>query len=307
MPTDPQPPDGAVSSSRLRTLSGGGPGVERNDWVATEAPLEIRIGPRPAVVLMRTPGHDEELARGFLFSESLIDSPADIISIGHIPGLTHSYRGNVLIVELVPSKAGAVMERLFASNSSCGVCGKKTIASLELRGSVAPSGFSMSRRVLAELPGRLRAAQPAFDKTGGIHASALFTAAGELVAAREDVGRHNAVDKLVGWAMTAGRLPLGDVALLVSGRVSYEIVQKAVAAGIPLIAAVGAPSSLAIDLAERHGVTLAGFLRPGAMNVYAHPGRIGEEGPGRPQRKRNSVKSPRSPVKKGPGSRIGRK
>ena len=166
------------------------------------------------------------------------------------------------------------IDRNFYSSSSCGVCGKKTIASLEVKGTVSDSRWTIEQSILATLPDQLRAAQQAFAKTGGVHASGLFTPQGELLEAREDVGRHNALDKLIGWALKAGRIPLSDCVLLVSGRVSYEIVQKAVSASLPLIAAVGAPSSLAIELAERFNITLIGFLRSDTMNVYANPARV---------------------------------
>src|SRR6185436_18299827 len=164
-------------------------------------------------------------------------------------------------------KTRPTLDRLFSVNTACGVCGKKTIASLDVRGAKAASKVKVKRKVLASLPARLRKAQKTFAKTGGVHASGLFTPDGKLVAAREDVGRHNALDKLIGWALAGGKIPLKDRILLVSGRVSYELVQKSVVAGIPVIAAVGAPSSLAIELCEKFGITLVGFIRPGAMNA----------------------------------------
>lgn len=167
-----------------------------------------------------------------------------------------------------------MLDRAFYSNASCGVCGKKTIESLEVKGVISRSSFTVRRSILCGLPNQLRNAQTTFVKTGGVHASGLFTIQGDLVVLREDVGRHNALDKIVGWALAEGKLPLSNLVLLVSGRVSYEIVQKAVVAGIPLIAAVGAPSSLAVDLADRFGLTLVGFLKPESMNVYTHPERV---------------------------------
>jgi FdhD protein len=266
-------PNASTVSARVQTLADDA-ARERMDCVAVEAPLEVRIGGKPATVLMRTPGHDEELVRGFLFSEGLIASAADILAMERPTGLTDAQQGNVLAVRLASTRAGSGLDRQFYSSSSCGVCGKKSIASLEVRGPVATSRLSVPRQVLGRLPERLRAEQPAFALTGGVHASGLFTAAGELAAVREDVGRHNALDKLIGWALAAGKLPLSDNVLLVSGRVSYELVQKAVVAGLPFIAAVGAPSSLAVELAERFGITLVGFLRPDALNVYAHAVRV---------------------------------
>jgi FdhD protein len=264
----------ATIPSHIHTLADGAPERDRMDWVAVEAPLEIRIGGRPATVLMRTPGDDEELVRGFLFSEGIIARADDIVSLFRPPNLTAAQEGNVLAVELATTRKPAGLDRNFYSSSSCGVCGKKTIASLEVKGAVSGSRWTVERSVLVALPELLRAAQPTFAKTGGVHASGLFTPDGELVAAREDVGRHNALDKLIGWALAEGRIPLSDHLLLVSGRVSYEIVQKAVSAALPLIAAVGAPSSLAIELAERFNLTLVGFLRHDAMNVYANPARV---------------------------------
>ncbi len=261
--------DDAAVSSRVHTITEGVP-----DWVAVEAPLEIRIGPKPTTVLMRTPGDDEELVRGFLFSEGIITSLDDLVVLGRPPNLSGAEQGNVITVQLTPSHTRPVIDRNFYSSSSCGVCGKKTIASLEVKGTVSDGRFKVSRDVLATLPHQLKAAQSTFAKTGGVHASALFTPEGELIATREDVGRHNALDKLIGWALATRKIPLSDHLLLVSGRVSYEIVQKAVSASLPLIAAVGAPSSLAVELAERFNLTLVGFLRPDTMNVYAHPNRV---------------------------------
>jgi FdhD protein len=259
---------------KVRKLSTHAPRAPQNDWVAAEAPLEVRIGGMTSTVLMRTPGNDEELVRGLLFGEGVISSADDIVSLGHVQFACEQARGTVIAVELAPARKGKTLERSFYSNASCGVCGKKTIASLEVHGAIFDTSLEIARAVLGTLPDRLREAQTTFAKTGGVHASGLFTADGELVVVREDVGRHNALDKIIGWAVSAGELPLSDYVLLVSGRVSYEIVQKSVAAGIPFIAAVGAPSSLAVDLAEHFNVTLVGFLRPSSMNVYAHGERV---------------------------------
>ena len=266
--------DEATISSRVHTIADGAPEHDRVDTVAVEAPLEIRIGLKPATVLMRTPGDDEELVRGFLFSEGIIGSVSEVIWMGRPPNLIGDQQGNVMAVQLAARRQARSIDRNFYSSSSCGVCGKKTIASLEVKGTVSDSRWTIEQSVLATLPDQLRAAQQAFAKTGGVHASGLFTPQGELLEAREDVGRHNALDKLIGWALKAGRIPLSDCVLLVSGRVSYEIVQKAVRASLPLIAAVGAPSSLAIELAERFNITLIGFLRSDTMNVYANPARV---------------------------------
>jgi FdhD protein len=266
--------DDATVASPVHTIADGGSERDRMDWVAVEAPLEIRIGPKPATVLMRTPGDDEELVRGFLFSEGIVTGAADIISINRPPNLTGPQQGNVMVVQLTGRRNGPTIDRNFYSSSSCGVCGKKTITALEVKGTISESRLTVERSVLGTLPSQLREAQQTFAKTGGVHASGLFTPEGELVAVREDVGRHNALDKLIGWALAAGKVPLSDYLLLVSGRVSYEIVQKAISASLPMIAAVGAPSSLAIELAERFNLTLVGFLRPDTMNVYANPARV---------------------------------
>ncbi len=245
------------------------------DEIAVEAPLEIRVGGKALTVVMRTPGNDEELARGFLYAEGLVDAGADIVSIARPAALTGDEVGNVVDVTLRPGARPPEGERLFYASSSCGVCGKNAISALRVRAPLVSSSLRVAAATLGALPDRLRAAQPLFARTGGVHASGLFAADGTLELAREDVGRHNALDKIIGWAVAAGRLPLVDRLLVVSGRVSYEIVQKAIAAGLPLVAAVGAPSTLAIELAEEFAVTLVGFLRDGGMNVYTHGERVG--------------------------------
>jgi FdhD protein len=241
-------------------------GTARDDAVAVEAPLELRVGRTPLTVLMRTPGHDEELVTGFLFGEGVIDDADELLEFEPLGP-------NAASVSLRTARRPPP-DRPFVSNSGCGVCGKRTLADVEVRGEVVRSDLRVSRDVLRALPDRLKASQPLFAKTGGAHAAGLFTPAGALVAVREDVGRHNALDKLVGWALAEGRVPLSDFVLLVSGRLSFELVQKAVAAGLPVVAAVGAPSSLAVELAERFGMTLVGFLRATGMNVYTHPDRL---------------------------------
>lgn len=246
----------------------------RGDHVAVEAPLEVRFGGLVSTVLMRTPGRDEELVRGFMLSEGIVGALSDVRALRRPRGLSGGEAGNVIEVELDPGRPAPKAERLFPGNSSCGACGKTSIASLVVHGRPARSRIRVARDVLAELPARMRRAQATFGRTGGVHASALFTPAGDLVALREDVGRHNALDKILGWGLAEGRLPFDDLLLLVSGRVSYEILQKSVVGGIPVIAAVGAPSSLAVDLARRFGITLVGFLRGPSMNVYAHPRRV---------------------------------
>lgn len=244
------------------------------DRIAVEAPLEVRLGGKSATVLMRTPGDDEDLVLGFLYNEGLIRSAAEVVALRRPPDLTGDELGNVIIVDLTPSLSRAPLERASYSSAACGVCGKTSIASLAVRAEPTPSRLRVRRSVVASLAATMRAAQATFHETGGVHASGLFTRDGALVAVREDVGRHNALDKLIGWALAAGRVPLSDYVLLVSGRVAYEIVQKTIVAGIPVLAAVGAPSSMATNLAERFNVTLVGFLRPDTMNVYAHAERI---------------------------------
>jgi FdhD protein len=261
-----------------------GPGgtEQREDHVATEEPLEIRLVHKgrtsTVAVTMRTPGADAELALGFLFGEGVIGQRQEVIRAapcaGPDPGCA-----NVLEVQLADEVAApelAGLDRHFFANSSCGVCGKAGLDALRLRvAGELPPGPVVPIEVLATLPGRLREAQGLFAATGGLHAAALFDAAGRLLAVREDVGRHNALDKLVGWALLEGLLPLHGQLALVSGRSSYEILQKCLAAGVPILCAVSAPSSLAVELADRFGITLIGFLRGDRFNVYSGAERIG--------------------------------
>ena len=257
----------------------------RADLLAGEEPLGIRVDGTALTMTMRTPGDDIELAAGFLISENVIRSAADIASITVCDGTTcghvdHDGLGNIVDVSLaagVSIPAGA--RRSFLTTSACGVCGKASIHDICVlpQAAVAGDEARISPTVLAVLPDRLREAQRVFSRTGGLHAAALFTTDGRLVAVREDVGRHNAVDKIVGWALLAGRLPLAEHVLLVSGRASFELVQKAVLGGIPVLAAVSAPSSLAVELAEEAGLTLVGFLRGPSMNVYTGAHRIATE------------------------------
>jgi FdhD protein len=233
------------------------------DEVAVEEPLEIRVDGAPVVVTMRTPGHDEELALGFLHGEGLIDAPRPA-------GLTADFAANV--VEVQGPLARDPGERRFYTTSSCGVCGKGALEEVAVHaGPVAP-GPRVPRALLAGLPERLR--QPTFERTGGLHATGLFDASGELLVVREDVGRHNAMDKVVGRALLDGLLPLAGHILCVSGRLSFELVQKAAVAGAPILIGVGAPSSLAIELASDRGMTLGGFARRGRVNVYAGGERV---------------------------------
>lgn len=247
------------------------------DLVATEEPLEIQVGGTPIAVVMRTPGHDLELAMGFLLTER-IASDAGAIRAVHHESLTRDPAAldNVVraTLEGPPPDLERLRRNLFAG-SSCGVCGKASID--QVLATAPPLGDDPARFEAADLysmPDRLRAAQPLFDHTGGLHAAGLFDPAGRLLVTREDVGRHNAVDKVVGWAAREGRLPLGGHALLVSGRVSFEIVQKALAARIPLVAAVSAPSSLAVSLAEASGIAVVGFLRGKGLSVYGARQRV---------------------------------
>jgi FdhD protein len=234
-----------------------------SDTVAVEEPLEIRIDAQPLAVTMRTPGHDEELALGFLYGEGLIDGPRDV-------GLTEDFAANT--VEVRGPLTREPGERRFYTTSSCGVCGKGALEEVAVHSGPLPDGPAVVRSLVADLPNRLE--QPAFEHTGGVHATGLFTGDGMLLHSREDVGRHNAMDKVVGRALLDGIVPLGERILCVSGRLSFELVQKAAVAGAPILVGVGAPSSLAISLAEDRGLTLCGFARRGRMNVYTHPQRI---------------------------------
>ncbi|HXF97580.1 MAG TPA: formate dehydrogenase accessory sulfurtransferase FdhD [Gaiellaceae bacterium] len=239
-------------------------GAAEADRVAVEEPLEIRIGGEPVAVTMRTPGHDEELALGFCLTEGLepvsARAPDDLAA-------------NTVEVEargFDPDR----LRRSFYTSSSCGVCGKGAIEAVRVEAASVESALRVEEGLVASLPDRLLEAQRAFAATGGLHATGLFSADGELVCLREDVGRHNAMDKVVGWAFREGLLPLAEYVLCVSGRLSFELVQKAAVAGCPVLVAVGAPSSLAIELAADRGVTLCGFVREGRMTVYTEPWRI---------------------------------
>jgi len=249
---------------------------ETEDWLATEEGLEVRINHRPFTVLMRTPGNDEELATGFLVTEGIVRAPGDLLGVHVVVNPTDPHRGHIVDTAVAPETLARanVRDRSFFASSACGVCGRTRLEDLALPFGRVESPLRISRRVLGGLPEALRKAQPLFERTGGLHGAALFTTDGALLAAREDVGRHNAVDKVVGWAYREKRLPLSDAVLLVSGRAGYDILQKAVAAGIPVVAAIGAPSSYACRLAQDHGVTLVGFLRADTLNVYTHPDRV---------------------------------
>jgi len=260
---------------------------ERSDVLAAEEPLGIRVRGQALTMTMRTPGDDFDLAAGFLVSEGIVRHPGDIASIRLCDGTScghagHDGTGNIVDVDLRPGlEVAPAARRNFMTTSACGVCGKASAAELF----VAPSvDINQDRAVipvgkLAEMPDVLRAAQRVFASTGGLHAAGVFGPDGGLLAVREDVGRHNAVDKVVGWALGQGRLPMRGCVLLVSGRASFELVQKAVLAGFPVLAAVSAPSSLAADLAAEAGLTLVGFLRGESMNVYTHGDRVLAEAP----------------------------
>ncbi|MEU9505504.1 formate dehydrogenase accessory sulfurtransferase FdhD [Micromonospora sp. NPDC048170] len=268
----------------LDAAATGRTSVHRQDSLAVEEPLEIRVGAagpgrrRPLAVTMRTPGDDLDLAIGFLLTEGLIRSADDVHTAQLCAGAETPNTYNVVDVVLAPGvpEPATDVARNFYTTSSCGVCGKASIDAVRTRSvfAVGDDPLTVPAAVLTALPDRLRAAQRGFDRTGGLHAAGLFTADGELVVVREDVGRHNAVDKVVGWAVRERRLPLAGHVLLVSGRASFELTQKAWMAGVPLLAAVSAPSTLAVELAEEAGLTLVGFLRGNAMNVYARPERV---------------------------------
>lgn len=278
-------PGSPTDRVRVRTYRSGEESRSRRDEVAAEEPLEIRVayagedGPavRSVSVTMRTPGDDFELAAGFLHGEGLVSRREEIGEISYCRD-AEPQEYNVVTVRLRPFARfdPGRLDRNFYMTSSCGVCGKASLDAVEVRGcEPLPTGeVRLDPEVLAGLPGRLRRAQSVFERTGGLHAAGLFGGDGELEEVREDVGRHNAVDKVVGRAFLEGRLPLEGRVLAVSGRASFEILQKALVAGIPVVAAVGAPSSLAVDLARRFGMTLAGFVRDGGFNLYAGEERV---------------------------------
>jgi len=255
------PPPYSTSAARVLRLPDG---EEVDDRLAVEEPLELRIGGQPVAVTMRTPGHDEELALGFALSEGLhpvAARPPDDLA------------ANTIELD-APGFDPGRLQRSFYTTSSCGVCGKGALEAVAVEAPPVESGLVVQADLIAQLPGRLREAQAAFASTGGLHATGLFTAAGELVCAREDVGRHNAMDKVIGRAFLDGLLPLSEHVLCVSGRLSFELVQKAAVAGCPVVVAVGSPSSLAVELASDRGITLCGFVRDGRVNVYTRPDRV---------------------------------
>jgi FdhD protein len=267
--------------TRQRTVLRLGPDqpLRRSDTLAVEEPLEVRLGGDPFVVTMRTPGDDIDLIHGLLHSEAVIAASEDLVTArycdGRGPDGLNTY--NVLDVTLAPGvdAPDPGLRRNVLTTSACGVCGSTTIDTVMHESRYAlDAGVRFDQAVVAGAPVRLRERQRAFDKTGGLHAAGLLTTAGDLLVVREDVGRHNAVDKVIGWAIRERLLPLTDVALAVSGRASFELTQKAVLAGIPMLVAVSAPSSLAVELADEAGLTLVGFVRGDTMNVYTHPDRV---------------------------------
>jgi FdhD protein len=251
------------------------------DRAATEEPLEIRLHGRPFAVIMRTPGADRELAAGFLLSERVLRTADDLGAVAYCTSADAEHPENIVDVTLA-GEAAAAVDRLFetrrnvTTNTSCGMCGRVTIESLRVDADPVKSGWTIAPSAIVDIPDRLRESQVVFDQTGGLHAAGLFGRDGRLDAFAEDVGRHNAVDKVVGRMLIEERLPLSEHLLFVSGRTSFEIVQKAFLAGIPILAAVSAPSSLAIELAQECGVTLIGFLRGRSFNIYSCPGRIAD-------------------------------
>jgi FdhD protein len=263
----------------LRLTEGGS--SRRQDTLAAEEPLELRISGKALSVTMRTPGHDVELAHGFLLTQGVIGAAEDITTARYCDGVDAQGRNtyNVLDLALAPGVEApdTSLERTFYTTSSCGVCGRAALDAVKLKTRFSPAedACRVSPETLVTFPGRLREQQRMFDSTGGLHAAGIFTAdGGEPLVVREDVGRHNAVDKATGWAVLNGRVPRGGTVLVVSGRVSFELVQKAAMAGIPVLAAVSAPSSLAVELADEQGITLVGSLRGTSMNVYTHAERI---------------------------------
>ena len=271
---------GNKTKVRVRVVEDGRARV-RPDSLATEEPMEMRLvsgdARQTVAVTMRTPGADFDLAAGFLYGEGIVSSPEDIEKISYCVEADAEQRYNIVNVELRGGREYDLrpLERHFYTSSACGVCGKASLEQLELRGCpVALPGPEVSAETLYALPEKLREAQGLFEATGGLHAAALFDAEGNLVALREDVGRHNATDKLFGWALLEGRLPLRGHIVMVSGRSSFEILQKCLTAGVPFVCAISAPSSLAVDVAREFGMTLVGFLRGSRFNVYAGQERV---------------------------------
>ena len=281
---DTLPTMGRVTARRPVRHVSAGTAERRPETLAVEEPLEIRVNGTAITVTMRTPGSDFELAQGFLLTEGVITRRDEVEAIRYCSGAgpdgLNTY--NVLDITLAASVPAPDTDvtRNFYTTSSCGVCGKASLDAVRLssRYPVGDHVLRIDARTLTALPGRLRSAQKVFATTGGLHAAGLFDVDGTLLASREDIGRHNAVDKVIGWALENDRIPLQDAVLLVSGRASFELTQKAVMAGVPMLAAVSAPSSLAVDLASESGLTLVAFLRGDSMNIYSRPDRIHDDG-----------------------------
>ncbi|MGH9001361.1 MAG: formate dehydrogenase accessory sulfurtransferase FdhD [Acidimicrobiia bacterium] len=281
MSEPPEPPQSRRSVTRVRAVAVRGEGRgERPERLATEEPMEIRVGgpgqePVSLAVTMRTPGNDFELAVGFLVGEGLVRSAADVATVRYCdlpPDEPQHY--NLVSVTLTAPPLHMPAAREFYATSSCGICGKASLDQVEVMAKPIAAGLPVPASVVVGLPDSLRAAQRVFDQTGGLHAAGAFDRSGQATAVREDVGRHNALDKLVGRALLAGEIPMSDAVLMVSGRVSFELVQKAALAGAPVICAVSAPSSLAVEAAGRLGIAVVGFVRDGGFNVYSHPERL---------------------------------
>jgi len=274
---------GRITDRRTITRLRAGAPSDRPDTLVVEEPLEIRVGGRPLTVTMRTPGHDFDLAAGFLATEGVVAAASEIAAQRYCTGTRPDAHYNIVDVTLSDGVAppDPSLERAFYTTSSCGICGKASLDAVRTatRWPVSDDTTTIPSSLLATLPDLLRAEQRVFDRTGGLHAAGLFTADGDALCVREDVGRHNAVDKVIGWALKAGRLPLTGCVLQVSGRASFELTQKALMAGIPTLSAVSAPSSLAVDLADEAGMTLVGFVRGNSMNVYTGKHRVTEAVP----------------------------
>lgn len=274
----PAPVRHKVTPTRVVALERGG-SSERPDNLVTEEPMEIRVGwpgrePEAVSVTMRTPGNDFELAAGFLLAEGVVATRTDVAGVRYCVVEGEPQLHNVVSVDLTRPVDLDGMLRGQLVGSSCGICGTASLEMLQDRCPTVAPGSPISAEILVTLPERLRESQPVFERTGGLHAGGLFSFDGQALAVREDIGRHNAVDKLAGWALLSGALPLRDVALVVSGRLSYEIVQKAAVAGVGVLVAVSAPSSLAVETAQRFNITLAAFVRDGRANLYSHPERV---------------------------------
>lgn len=269
---------GRITTRRRASHLTAGDVTQRPEVLAVEEPLEIRLNGSPLSVTMRTPGSDVELAQGFLLTEGIIAGRDDVLTARYCGGQDGANTYNVLDVTPAPGVPPPAVDvtRNFYTTSSCGICGKASLEAVRLASRYRPGDdpIRVDAAVVTAMPEQLRAAQQVFDRTGGLHGAALFEADGSMLVVREDIGRHNAVDKVIGWAVERGRIPLAETVLLVSGRASFELTQKAVMAGIPMLAALSAPSSLAVDLATESGLTLVAFLRGDSMNVYSRADRI---------------------------------